>query len=203
MVVSPALTALDVAEHWPYLQRNLHLSRKPAMERALHLISEAQVSAGGQPARLGGRQIRSTGLTAGEAGNVWRSLRELEQRGALLEYPGRGSRAAAWSLVPDLAHWRGMPWRSSARDVERGILACDCRRGLRICRAIPWSERWTFAQFAVFPSIRRSRNAPTCTFSCGFARQRRRPRDKCERPGTEPCGFARQIRELAGACPFF
>lgn len=125
--MSPALTPFDVATHWPFIRDCLVLDRKRPMDRALHLVADAQVTSDGNPATLGRARIHESGLTDGEAGRVTVILRELEKRRVLVCHPGRGRRPHAWSFQPDLRRWQAMPWRVGPKDVVNQILLCPCR----------------------------------------------------------------------------
>jgi hypothetical protein len=125
--MSPALSPLDVANHWPFVRDCLLLERKRPMNRALHLVADAQVVSDGMPATLGRSRIHESGLSAGEAGRVSMVLRELQKRNVLVCREGAGRRPHAWSFNPDLRRWERMPWRVGPREVEQAILACSCR----------------------------------------------------------------------------
>lgn len=135
--MSTALDARTVAAHWPYVRRQLSLDRKTAMDRALNLLATDQTAAGGAPVPLGRQALQGRGLTPGEAGNVWRALKELQGRRVVICYEGAGRRPHAWAFQPDMSQWRAMPWRLSARDAEKAILGCICRAVLVFAARFP------------------------------------------------------------------
>lgn len=132
------LGAVDVSQHWPFIRRKLFLGRWVAADRAMSLLAQHQAESGGEPAELGGRRIAAElGLTAGEAGGVWRAFKELEGRLVVVRHRGRGRRPDAWSFRPEISRWWGLPWESSARGVEAAIGACGCRAGNTVAARIP------------------------------------------------------------------
>ena len=120
-----SLAPIDVAEHWPFIDRQLFRFPKSA-RRALAALAWSQIHADGQPCSI--RQaLLASGVTAGEAGRSAMVLRQLEGQGILWRYPGAGRRPHHWSLRPDLSRWRGVHWSISGREVERVISGCWCR----------------------------------------------------------------------------
>jgi hypothetical protein len=132
--MDPRFAPFVIASHWPYLDRVLELERTPARRRALQLLAELQVDAGGDPVRLGRSRLRGLGLSPGEADHVTATLRELASRRVVECLPGRGSSPSAWSFRGDLAHWRGLPWRTSARSASSVVFSCARSR---ICEGPP------------------------------------------------------------------
>jgi hypothetical protein len=130
------LSPIDVATHWPFLLRHLPLERWETGRRALDMLSQLQVDTGGDPVAMGRTRIAGSDLTPGEAGAVWRSLVELEERGVVARFRGRGRRPDAWTFRPDIAHWR-TPWRYSGREVERAIDGCICRAECAVAARTP------------------------------------------------------------------
>lgn len=138
MDTTPDLTPLHVAQHWPFLRRQINLERSPSVLRALDVLATAQVLADGEPAELGERRVREmTGTTPGEAGRLRMALLGLERRRVAWHYPGTGRRGSAWTLVPDVAHWRAMPWRVSGPAAEEAIRLCRCRAASAIAARFP------------------------------------------------------------------
>lgn len=121
------LAPIDVATHWPFLERMLLLERWESGRRAGAMLAQLQVDSGGDPVSMGRTRIAGSDLTAGEAGSVWRSLVELERRGVTARFRGRGRRPDAWTFRSDIAHWREMPWRFSGPGAEKAIDGCFCR----------------------------------------------------------------------------
>jgi hypothetical protein len=129
------LAPIDVAMHWPYVRRNLHLERAEPIRRALGILSDLQCDAGGQPVRLGRKVIVTHGArlmpeiiwTPGVAGAVYNALVDLERRNVVKRWRGRGGREAdAWSLHGDLGHWRSMPWGTAGKTVGTAVRGCIC-----------------------------------------------------------------------------
>lgn len=118
---------MDVASHWPFIERNLVLTRWGSASLALGALASLQVESQGEPAYLGAARLRAGGLTDGEARNVIRTLTELSERDVVIRHPGRGRRSSAWSFRPDLTNWRRMPWVWGALAVESALGACVCR----------------------------------------------------------------------------
>lgn len=134
----PDLSPADVAHHWPFVRRKLFLARWCAGDRALQLLAQHQAASGGEPAELGRARIGTDlGLTAGEAGNVWRALSELETRQVVTRHRGCGRRPDAWSLRPEIGRWRGLPWETSGRDVESAVSSCICRADSALAARFP------------------------------------------------------------------
>jgi hypothetical protein len=122
--MDPRLAPFVIASHWPYLDRVLELERTPARRRALQLLAELQVDAGGDPVRLGRARLRELGFSPGEAVHVSATLRELALRRVVERLEGRGSSPSAWSFRGDLEHWRGLAWRTSARSAANVVFSC-------------------------------------------------------------------------------
>ncbi len=132
--MAPDGSPLVVVAHWPYIRRNLELSRRRPLARALDLLAMLQWEAGGEPVPLGRARMTSAEageilgqvVTAGVAGAMWNALADAERRSVVVRYRGAGRRAAAWSLRGDVEHWRGMPWTLGRRDVAGAVGACGC-----------------------------------------------------------------------------
>lgn len=123
--MTSTLTPFDVAQHWPFIDRHLH-RLPPAYRRALELVALGQVEVDGEAVPVRARAL-GQGLTPGEAGRVGMVLAELEQRGALWRYPGRGRRPHLWSLRPELHKWRGCDWGAAVGAVSEAVGDCFCR----------------------------------------------------------------------------
>lgn len=122
---------LLVAAHWPYVRRQLELSRRRPLAQALDLLARLQWEGGGEPVPLGRRRLAACEnpqagrpFTPGEAGAIWHALARAEHGGVVVRWRGSGRRPDAWSLRGDVEHWRAMPWILGARDVGRVIRAC-------------------------------------------------------------------------------
>ena len=164
--MDPRHAPFVIASHWPYLDRQLELSRSPALRRALRLLAERQVVAEGEPVLLGRARLRELDFTAGEAQRVAALFRELEAKRVLSSRPGRGSAPAAWSFLGDLSHWRGLPWRTSPRSASAVVFGCATSR---ICGApLAFVDR--------FPD-QRGRGSPAILLA---------PADHLHRPGLLP-----------------
>jgi len=138
MNAHPPLLPLDVAEHWPFIDRQLFRLPKAA-RRALAALAWQQVHADGQPCSI--RQaLLDSGVTAGEAGHTSMVLRQLEGQGILWRFPGSGRRPHHWSIRPELSRWRHVSWETSGRDVEALIGACWCRAVLASDARIPGQQ---------------------------------------------------------------
>lgn len=123
--MTDTLSPYDVAQHWPFLER--HLFRlPPAQRRALELVAVGQVAVDGEAVPVRARAL-AQGFTAGEAGRVGMVLADLERRGALWCYRGRGRRPHLWSLRPELGKWRGFEWGAAIDSVAEAIGGCFCR----------------------------------------------------------------------------
>ncbi len=171
--MDPRLGSLVIATHWPYVDDELDWRRATARRRALQLLAGCQAETG-EPATFGRARLRSLGLTGGEAGRVAMALGELEERGVVVRFVGRGNRPTAWSFRAPLTRWRAMPWRGSARSVAESVDRCAQSR---ICVAVVafasqmpvqgthWSEH-----FALSPASHTSPSGQTPV-------ERRRKRD--------------------------
>lgn len=136
--MAPDLEPIDVARHWPFLRRHLHLERNIKTADVLSLVARLQVTAEGAPVELGAKRLAALlEATAGEAGRLRVVLASLEERRVLYRQRARGSHPDAWSFFPDVAKWRRMPWRWSGREVEQAIGSCICRAGSAIPARIP------------------------------------------------------------------
>ncbi len=120
------LDPTTVANHWPFIRRHLDLERWPSADLALGALAVRQVECGGQSVTFGTWFWKAAGLTRGETGRITMTLLELERRGVVIRYRGRGSRPHAWSFAPSMRHW-SMPWVGSGRNVHAVIRGCICR----------------------------------------------------------------------------
>lgn len=124
------LTPYAVASHWPFIRSHLLIrdlpNRPNASLRALRLLAEQQVWSEGLPVPMSAKRLRMLGLTAGEAGNAWAALTELERAAVLSRYRGAGRRPDLWSFAGSLAdRWR-VPWEWGGREVELVVENCTC-----------------------------------------------------------------------------
>jgi len=120
------LAPFDVAQHWPFLDRQL-VRTPPAVRRALRLLAEGQVESEGEACSIRQRVLAEPYASPGEAGRASVILRELEKRGVVVGYRGRGSRGHLWSFRPSLRAWDGFDWVSGAKASEDAIGDCFCR----------------------------------------------------------------------------
>lgn len=128
----------DVAGHWPFLDRALALDRWLAGRRALSILARLLAGSGGEPVPMPrGRLTADFDLTAGEAGNLYRALLELERRDVVARYRGGGRRPDVWTLRAELARWRGLPWAIPAARAESAIRSCVCRADFAVAARFP------------------------------------------------------------------
>jgi len=135
--MTDSLAPIDIASHWPFVERSLGLDRWTVAKRILAALAMRQVRTDGAPVQLGRSSLVEGGMTPGEAGRASVVLAELERRRVVVRYPGRGRRAHAWSFGPEPMHWRPMPWRWSARAVQEAITGCVCRAGSAVAARCP------------------------------------------------------------------
>ncbi len=129
------ITALDIAQHWPYVAEHLLLEREPAADRVLWTLAELQAANEGGPVAVSRSRLQGLGLTAGEAGRAWRRLVDLEDAKVVTRYRGGGGRRAdLWTFTLDVRHWR-MPWRRSGYSVAHAIEFCSCSSRARFALA--------------------------------------------------------------------
>lgn len=122
-----SLAPVDIAQHLPFVDRYL-IRTPPAMRRALWLVAIGQVENEGDPCPVRARALAEGG-TPGEAGRISVVLNELEERGVLVRYRGRGRRPHLWSFRPRLEYWQGFHWGEAPRDVCEAVSGCFCRAG--------------------------------------------------------------------------
>ena len=153
---------IDVAQHFPFIAGHLH--RPPrAVIRALWLVAEGLVETDGEPCPVRARGL-DAGNTAGEAGRTSVVLAELEERGVVVRYRGRGRRPHLWSLRPRLEHWRGVAWSSPPGDVAAAIGSCSCRAVLDFVARFPGQGVADLRRVAKFELLSRDHLSPPGLF---------------------------------------
>lgn len=160
--MDPALTPIDVAQHLPFVDRYL-IRPAPAVRRALWLVAEGQVETDGEPCPVRARGL-GEGATPGEAGRTSVVLNELEERGVLVRYRGRGRRPHLWSFRPRIEHWQGFHWGGSAGDVSEAIGGCFCRAVGDLVARFPGQSVVEFKRRAKFELLSRDHIRPPGLF---------------------------------------
>ncbi len=135
MSMDTTLSPIDVAQHVPFIVRKLR-RMPPAVERALWLVAVGQVATEGEPTPVRARLLAGDVdhpdcpdwiPSAGTAGRVSVVLRELEERGVLVGYRGRGRRPHLWSFRPKLDRWQGFNWEEPVGSIVAPVGECFCR----------------------------------------------------------------------------
>lgn len=156
------LTPIDVAQHLPFVDRYL-IRPAPVIRRALWLVAEGQVETDGEPCPVRARGL-SEGASPGEAGRTSVVLNELEERGVLVRYRGRGSRPHLWSFRPRIEHWQGFHWGGAAGDVSEAIGGCFCRAVGDFVARFPGQSVVEFRRRAKFELLSRDHIRPPGLF---------------------------------------
>lgn len=143
-----SLAPIHVANHWPFVAKQLHLERWETGRMALEVVAQLQNEHTGALAPLGRKRLTEGKLTPGQAGAIWRALSELEAMGVLVRCRGAGRRPDGWGFRGDVAHWRGMPWKHSGRTVENALGDCISRADCAVSARNP-------GQSVVFPRGKR------------------------------------------------
>jgi hypothetical protein len=157
-----ALAPIDVAQHLPFIDRYL-VQPAPAIRRALWLVAEGQVETDGEPCPVRARGL-AEGATPGEAGRTSVVLNELEERGVLVRYRGRGRRPHLWSFRPGIERWQGFHWGGSAGDVAEAIGGCFCRAVGDLVARFPGQSVVEFRRRAKFELLSRDHIRPPGLF---------------------------------------
>jgi hypothetical protein len=152
------LAPVDVAQHLPFVDRHL-IRTPPAVRRALWLVAQGQVENEGDPCPVRARAL-SAGDTPGEAGRTSVVLNELEERGVLVRYRGRGRRPHLWSFRPRLEYWQGFHWGEGPREVCEAVSGCFCRAGDNFVARFPGQSVVQLRRRARFELLPRDHIAP-------------------------------------------
>lgn len=166
------LAPIDVAQHLPFIDRHL-IRTPPAVRRALWLVAEGQLETDGEPTPVRARCLAGhvdhpdapewIG-SGGEAGRTSVVLNELEERGVLVRYRGRGRRPHLWSFRPRLEHWQGCHWGGAVGEVSDTLCDCFCRAAADLVARFPGQSVFEFRKRAQFRLLSRDHLQPPGLF---------------------------------------
>jgi hypothetical protein len=200
-----SLAPIDVAQHFPFLDRNL-IRTPPAVRRALWLVAVGQITTEGEPCPVRARFLSGDVEhpdcpewlpSPGGAGRVSVVLNQLEERGVLVGYRGRGRRPHLWSFRPELQRWQGFHWEVPVGNLSEVVTGCFCRAASDLVARFPGHRLVQVRRRAKFELLPRDHITPPGLFLVENGDNLKSRATRSRRPGANPV----DTRDNAGPAP--